>query len=215
MPGDRPVVLLVRHGETEWNATRRMQGQADVPLSPRGLEQARALAARLSGERPARIVSSDLVRAKATADAIGAATALPVEVDVRLREDHMGEWQGLTFAQASLRDPEAARRFAARDPDARPPGGQSRAELAARSLAALDDLAAAGSPSPLVLVTHGGVIMSIVYAALGLAASAPRRFLLPNAAITTLRSRGDLWFVRTLNDTAHLTGPDTDSFPFE
>ena len=208
-------MLLVRHGETEWNASGRMQGQTDVPLSPRGVEQAKALAARLTGTRFTRIVSSDLVRARATADLIGAAAGIAVETDVRLQEDHMGEWQGLTFAQATVRDPELARRFAARDPDAAPPGGESRGTLAARSLAALDAIAAPGVLGPLLLVTHGGVIMSIVYGVLGLPVDSLRRFLLPNTAITTLISRRGTWFVRTLSDASHLSGPDADSFPFE
>ena len=224
MPGDvlddarpddgRPVVLLARHGETEWNRAGRMQGQRDVALSARGLEQAAALARRLADERPARLVSSDLVRAGATADAVGRALGLPVVLDPRLREEHLGSWQGLTFEEAAARDPDLAHRFKARDANARPPGGETRAELQSRAWSALEDLAAPGSAGPLVLVTHGGVIQSLVYRVLGLPLSSPRRFRLPNVGLTTLVHDRANWFLRTLNDVSHC-GPATDSFPFD
>ena len=135
MPTERPVVLLVRHGETVWNRLLRMQGHRDVPLSPQGLEETRALAVRLAArERPVRIVSSDLVRARATAEAVGAALGLPVDLDPRLREQSLGTWEGLTFAQVRAKDPEMGGRFEAFDPDTRPPEGETRRELAGRIL---------------------------------------------------------------------------------
>src|SRR5262245_16808019 len=131
MPPDRPLVLVARHGETEWNRERRIQGHEDVALSETGRAQARALAERLKRAPCARVVSSDLVRAKETAEAVAAALGLRVETDPRLREQHLGEWQGLTFPEVRLRHPDLARRFAERDPDVRPPGGQTRRELQA------------------------------------------------------------------------------------
>jgi broad specificity phosphatase PhoE len=213
MAADRPLVVLVRHGETEWNRTRRMQGHEDVALSAAGEEQAKRLAERLAAEEPVRIVSSDLRRARDTADAVAQALSLPVETDARFREQNLGAWQGLTIEEAADADPELATRFQHRDPDVRPPGGETRVELAERAWAALLEHAAPGSAGPLVIVAHGGVIQSIVYRVLGLPIAAPRRFLLPNVGMTTLVSRGGTWFVRTLNDVSHEGRRADDSFP--
>ena len=206
--------MLARHGETEWNLARRMQGHTDTPLSPRGVAQAKRLAARLITERPARIVSSDLRRARDTAEIVGAAVGLPVEPDARFREQSLGAWQGMTIEEAAVRDPDLAARFQRRDADLRPPGGETRAELQERVWAALVEHAAPGAASPLLIVAHGGVIQSIVYRVLGLAIPTPRRFLLPNVGLTTLVCRSGTWFVKTLNDTAHEPERPDDSFPF-
>jgi probable phosphoglycerate mutase len=211
----RPVVHLLRHGETAWNALRRMQGHADAALNDTGRAQARASAGRLAGSGLARIVSSDLVRARDTAEAVARAAGLAVEADPRFREQGLGDWQGLTFREARARDPEVAARFAARDPQARPPGGETRAEMQARAWEALEAHAAPGSPGALLVVAHGGVVQALVYRVLGLPLDSPRRFLLPNAGLTTLVHHRDVWYLRTLSDTAHLPFADDDSFPFE
>lgn len=210
----RPVVVLARHGETAWNVEGRIQGRLDVALSPRGVEQAAALGRRLAVEGVRGIVSSPLRRARDTADAIAAATGRSVTVDADVQEQDLGRWQGLTFAEAARRDPDLARRFAARDPDARPPEGETRREMSDRALAALDRAAAPGVPGPLVIVAHGGPIMAILYRVLGLPLDAHRRFLCPNAGLSTLVALDDVWFARSLSDTSHLSGPPADHFPF-
>ena len=215
MPTERPVVLLVRHGETVWNRLLRMQGHRDVPLSPQGLEETQALATRLAArERPVRIVSSDLVRARATAEAVGAALGLPVDLDPRLREQSLGTWEGLTFAQVRAKDPEMAGRFEAFDPDTRPPEGETRRELAGRVAEALDAHAAPGSAGPVLLVSHGGAIQMLLYRVLGLPLDAPRRFLVPNTSVSVLVPRGPQWYVRTMGDASHLPHATGDNFPF-
>ncbi len=212
---ERPTVLLVRHGETVWNASRRIQGHEDIPLSDVGRAQARALAERLRREKPARIVSSDLARARETAEIVAAPLGLPVTTDALLREQSLGTWQGLTFAEAAARDPDIARRFAARDPDARPPSGETRAELAARAFAAVSAHASPGSSGPLVIVTHGGVVMSILTRVLGLPPSSPRRLLLPNAGVSTLLHHRGSWFALSVSDVSHLPSSPGETFPFE
>ncbi|MCC7139218.1 MAG: histidine phosphatase family protein [Planctomycetes bacterium] len=211
----RPVVLLTRHGETAWNRERRMQGQVDVPLSPEGEAQAEVLATRLRGAGLARIVSSDLERAAATARAVARATGLAVTLDARLREQSLGAWEGRTFAEVVGSDPDTAARFRARDPDARPAGGETRGELFARVAAALDDVAAPGTAGPVLVVAHGGVVQALVYRALALPIRAERRFLVPNVSLTTLLPRADGWVLRTLSDVAHLASSPGDNFPFE
>lgn len=214
MPSDRPLVFLTRHGETEWNSTLRMQGHTDTPLSARGEAQATRLGARLAREGLARIVSSDLLRARRTAEVVAGVAGLPLVLDARLREQHLGSWEGSTFAQALIADPEIAERFAARHPDARPPRGETRAELAARAWAAFEEHAAAGTPGPILFVSHGGAIHTLLARVLGIGLDAPRRFLLPNASISTLVWGREAWWVRSLSDASHLEGGVTENFPY-
>jgi len=98
------TLLLVRHGETDWNAERRWQGHADVPLNERGREQARALAEQLAGESVDAIYSSDLSRARDTADILGARLDVPVVVDADLREIDVGPVEGLTAEESAAFD---------------------------------------------------------------------------------------------------------------
>src|SRR6266850_4226595 len=109
-------LCLVRHGETAWNAEGRVQGQLDLPLSETGLAQARALAAVLAGESFSAIYSSDLARARQTAQPLAGLLKKEVFLDARLRERHYGVFQGMTYAEAGKRFPEGYARFKAKDP---------------------------------------------------------------------------------------------------
>jgi probable phosphoglycerate mutase len=213
----RPVVLIARHGETDWNREGRIQGHLDVPLNERGIEQARALAERFRRAPPARIVASDLVRAMQTAQIISAACGVAVAAEPGFREQHLGDWQGITFDEAKRRDPDLARRFAARDPDVRPPGdgAETRADVSERRWEAFQRHAAPGTPGPLLVVAHGGVVQALVYRVIGLPITAPRRFLIPNACVTTLIAKGDVYSVASLGDVSHLVSQPGESFPFE
>ncbi len=167
-------LVLLRHGQTEWNAGSRMQGQLDTDLTDLGRNQAAAAAEVLAKRQPVAIVSSDLRRALDTATALGDRAGVPVRVDQRLRETHLGDWQGLTHLEVDERAPGA--RLAWRD-DARwaPHGGESRVDVAARSVPLVDELlvaesdwGAGGSDRPVVLVAHGGLIAALTGALLDL-----------------------------------------------
>ncbi|SDD51813.1 glucosyl-3-phosphoglycerate phosphatase (pgm family) [Mycolicibacterium neoaurum] len=167
-------LVLLRHGQTEWNAGSRMQGQIDTDLTELGRNQAAAAAEVLAKRQPLAIVSSDLRRALDTATALGDRVGVPVRVDQRLRETHLGDWQGLTHIEVDERAPGA--RLAWRD-DARwaPHGGESRVDVAARSVPLVDELLVAesgwgadGSDRPVVLVAHGGLIAALTGALLDL-----------------------------------------------
>lgn len=167
-------LVLLRHGQTEWNAGSRMQGQIDTDLTELGRNQAAAAAEVLAKRQPMAIVSSDLRRALDTATALGDRAGVPVRVDQRLRETHLGDWQGLTHIEVDERAPGA--RLAWRD-DARwaPHGGESRVDVAARSVPLVDELLVAesdwgadGSDRPVVLVAHGGLIAALTGALLDL-----------------------------------------------
>jgi broad specificity phosphatase PhoE len=167
-------LVLLRHGQTEYNAGSRMQGQLDTDLSDLGRMQAVAAAEVLAKRQPLLIVSSDLRRALDTALALSERSGLPVSVDTRLRETHLGDWQGMTHLEVDAVAPGA--RLAWRD-DARwaPHGGESRIDVAERSLPVVADLVA-GQPEwgvdeadrPVVLVAHGGLIAALTAALLRL-----------------------------------------------
>lgn len=167
-------LVLLRHGQTEWNAGSRMQGQLDTDLTELGRDQAGAAAEVLAKRQPLVIVSSDLRRALDTANALGERSGLRVSVDERLRETHLGDWQGLTHLEVDDAAPGA--RLAWRD-DARwaPHGGESRVDVAERSVPLVNEIVAAqhewgrdGSDRPVVLVAHGGLIAALTAALLNL-----------------------------------------------
>lgn len=137
----------VRHGQTDWNVEGRWQGQSDVPLNAVGLAQAETLAARLSGQRFAALYSSDLSRARQTAEHIAAQVNLPVRLDPRLREISHGEWEGLLVSEINRRRAE--------QPAMRAPGGEAVQAVAERLTLALDDIAAAWPGERVLVVSHG------------------------------------------------------------
>jgi 2,3-bisphosphoglycerate-dependent phosphoglycerate mutase/probable phosphoglycerate mutase len=163
-------LVMVRHGQTDFNAEGRMQGHLDSALTKRGIEQAKRTAPLLLRYRPVRLISSDLARAARTAEEIGQVTGLPVKLDPRLRETHLGEWQGYTPDEVESRWPGAVATWRA-DPTWAPPGGESREDVAARArpvIAELDEEFAEDGPSTVLLCAHGGLIAALTCALLGL-----------------------------------------------
>ena len=167
-------LVMLRHGQTEFNAGNRMQGQLDTELSDLGRDQAVAAAEVLAKRQPLLIVSSDLRRALDTAMSLGERSGQAVEVDARLRETHLGDWQGLTHIEVDAAAPGA--RIAWRN-DARwaPHGGESRVDVATRGMPMIRKLVAdqkewgTDEPErPVVLVAHGGLIAALTAALLNL-----------------------------------------------
>ena len=167
-------LVMLRHGQTEFNAGSRMQGQLDTELSDLGRAQAVAAAEVLAKRQPLLIVASDLRRAHDTALTLGQHSGQQVRIDTRLRETHLGDWQGKTHSEVDAMSPGA--RIAWRD-DARwaPHGGESRIDVADRSMPVVAELVA-GEPEwgadesdrPVVLVAHGGLIAALTAALLDL-----------------------------------------------
>jgi len=158
-------LLLVRHGQTPWNAAGRWQGFGDPGLTDLGRQQAEALAAELLATADRnwhRIIASDLGRALETARILSHALELSVEIDHRLRELDVGEWTGLTRAEIEMRDPETLRDFESGEPSVRPGKGESRIEIRMRTRDCVRDLARRYSGEGLIVVTHLGVIRALV-----------------------------------------------------
>jgi broad specificity phosphatase PhoE len=158
------TIYFVRHGSTEWNDTKRAQGQADIALNDAGRVQASKAAADLSHIELSGVYASDLKRASDTAEAIASSQGLEVVTDRDLREIDQGEWEGLTVDEIARRWPEmwgAARHYTTR------PGGESPQEVRARSLAAIERIVAANPEGNVAVVSHGGTIRWIAAEALG------------------------------------------------
>ncbi|WP_288831439.1 histidine phosphatase family protein [uncultured Corynebacterium sp.] len=163
-------LIMLRHGETQYNATKRMQGQLDTHLSEVGIEQARAAARQLEGAGVARIVSSDLARARDTAEIVAEVLGLDVTTDKRLRETHLGQWQGKTHAEVdSWR--EGIRAHWRNNASWAPPEGESRLDVARRARPVVDELVASypqWEGRAVLFVAHGGTISALTSNLLGL-----------------------------------------------
>jgi alpha-ribazole phosphatase len=151
------VIMLARHGETTWNKDRRFQGQLDVELNDTGREQARALAEASRDHGFAALYTSPLVRARETAEIVGAALGLEARVDDRLKEVDVGDWEGRYKEELERDQPEAWAAFVRAGEDYRFPGGESLSEQQERVIAALVDITQAGD-LPALVVAHRGVI---------------------------------------------------------
>lgn len=168
----RPTVrklILLRHGQTEWNAGERMQGQIDTDLTELGRTQAKEAARELAALQPVAIVSSDLRRAYDTAGELADSAGLTVTVDPRLRETHLGDWQGLDHNEVDEQYPGARPAWRA-DATMAPPGGETRLDVARRSRPVVDELLVSEQwrDRPIVLVAHGGLIAALTASLLAL-----------------------------------------------
>ena len=176
-------LLLIRHGETDWNVEGRYQGQADPPLNERGLAQARALAERLKREgiRPAAIYSSPLRRAWQTAQIIAEAVGAPLFAEPRLKEICLGEWEGVLTPEIMRRWPETFRDWEERPWETRPPGGETIAEVQKRVYAAVDDILARHPNDTVAIVAHRLPLALLKIRYQGYDPAEVRRIPIPNA----------------------------------
>lgn len=149
-------VVVWRHGQTDWNVAGKYQGQEDIPLNANGLAQAAAAARVLAGLKPSQIVSSDLGRARTTAQALADLVELPVEIDLRLREVHIGSWVGLTSEEVYPIDPMYERSLAEGFDWRRSDTGETATEVGERVAEALREIGEnAPDGSTVVVATHG------------------------------------------------------------
>ena len=152
-------LVLWRHGETDYNLAGRLQGHFDSSLTDNGHSQAAHAAPAVAAMEPAVAVSSDLQRARSTAAAFTSVSAVPVPLDKRLRETHVGEWQGLSGAEIEHTWPGGMDAWRS-DATWAPPGGESRVEVAERALSVVEELDHAQQGTAL-LCAHGGLITSL------------------------------------------------------
>ncbi|MBI9043773.1 MAG: histidine phosphatase family protein [Anaerolineaceae bacterium] len=154
---------LIRHGQTDWNAIRRYQGSSDQPLNSIGLEQAKLAAERLIGKPITAVYSSDLKRAHTTAEMIAQVFALEVQLDRRLREVNLGDWEGMLFSDITEKYPEKLQERQDSPLMFRPPGnGETIGEVAERVLQVVQEIAAAHPDEEVCLVAHGLSLASLL-----------------------------------------------------
>ncbi len=201
-------LLLVRHGQTAYNAEVRFMGQLDVPLDETGRSQAQAVGQRLADEHPAAIYSSNLSRAVDTARAIQ--SAIPshpeLKLDARLIEGHFGDWQGKTYDELRVNDAERIARWEKGRLRVAPPNGESLPDMAKRVQAAYQEILGAHPDQNVIVVAHGGTLQVLLVLALGLPLEDYRKLWLSNASVSELQIETERVILFHLNDTNHLTG---------
>jgi len=204
-------LLLIRHGETEWNREGRIQGyHADSRLTENGETQARLLAQRLAGEDLFAVHCSDSGRARQTAAPLAAALKLDIVYDAALRERSYGRFEGWTYADLEREHPDAYGKFRSRDPAYAPPGGESGAQFRNRILAALERIAATAQGRRTAVITHGGVL-GVAYRHITAASPDSKRdYSLHNASINRILVSGGRWSLEHWGDVAHLAAGSGD-----
>lgn len=196
-------LYCVRHGESTHNAEGRIQGQADIPLSDFGRRQGEAIADALAEVPVGAIYASPLARALETAQIVARRLNLPIRIDSRLMEIHVGIFQNRLRSEVAELYPEAFTRWTAGEPDYVIPGGESRRSLQERGCAAFREIAAAGHQHA-AIIAHGRML-AVTLAALVPVAAGPAAPSLQNASITTVRYDGDhCWELTAYNRIDHL-----------
>ena len=161
-------LILIRHGQTDWNASGRWQGQADPPLNDHGRRQALRTAEDLSGQQPAVLYSSDLRRALETARIVAVKFGLAIVPEPRFREINLGQWQGMLSTEIEDKYPDEFRRWHTAPLSVRPPGGEDIPTLAARVLAAINEIIVRYPDQSVAVVAHEFPITVIVSRSMGL-----------------------------------------------
>ena len=200
---------LVRHGQTDWNAERRIQGHTPTELNALGRQQAEMLSQWFAARNFAAIWSSDLPRALQTAKAIAARQSCAITVTPQLRERNLGAFEGKTWDEVRVMRADLTGNSANNSDLADwtgVPGVESDLQLWNRTCAVLDTMSDAVNGKDVMAVTHGGVLKHVLWHILGLTAGAPRRFGLSNGLTTVLEKRESIYYLVSLLDIEMLMG---------
>ncbi len=200
------TIYLARHAETAWNAAARIQGRSDTALSPRGVTQTAQTVAFLSTIPFDLVLSSPLSRARAMAEPVAANLHCDFRVLQELVEIDFGRWQGHSWEEAYDMDPEAARAWDKRKPDARPDGGESLEEARTRAFS-IQHRIESSSCSMCLVVAHGAFNRILISVLLGLPLTSIDNFTQSNAAVSIFETRKGRWQARVINSTCHLHTP--------
>ncbi len=206
----KTTLLIIRHGETVWNAQQRFQGHEDSPLSETGRRQVTALGKRMKNMKFDSMISSDLGRTRETAAIISDFTGHSVELDSRLRERNYGVLEGLTVEEIMQEHADVLDQLKKDDPDYLPPKGESHRQHYQRNIAFFEEVLEKRCGTTIAVVAHGGVLDSIFRYISGLSLAHPRCFIAANASLTIV-SHGIFystprWVLETWCETGHLDG---------
>ena len=202
-------VILIRHGETEWNLSGRWQGHADSPLSERGVSQAVALGERMSTDSLDHFYTSDLERAQHTSRLVGEPSGLVAKPMESLRERDLGVLEGLTTDEMLKKHPSEYQSFRNDGPDYQVPGGESFRQFCDRCSQALEEVSSRHPGERIGLVTHGGFLGAIFRYVLKIPLDAERNYVLLNCSINRLEKTDKGWNLVSWGDIAHLDGLDS------
>ncbi len=192
-----PTLLLIRHGETDWNRSGQIMGQHPVPLNDTGRRQASALAALLAPYPIAALYSSPVVRTLETAERLAASRELAVRQDPRLREIDVGNWAGRFWRD--LEQEPVRRQWYSHPHDARFPGGETLGEVQTRAAAAVADALTRHTSGTLAFVSHGDVLRALVAHCLCLPLEAMQAFRFDHASVTALTVSGGRYWASCIN----------------
>jgi probable phosphoglycerate mutase len=206
----RSRIIMVRHGETKWNAEMRIQGHQDSPLTAVGLRQAEAVAARLAREKLDAIYASDLGRVRQTVEPLIKVTGLVPKYDAALRERNYGEFEGKTLEELDVEFPGQFAKLRTGNPHGVPPGGESLAQFHARIAEALEGIAQEAAGKTVAVMVHGGVCGELFRHAMRIPLEAPRTFSLFNASINRWSYKRGLWHLDVWGDVTHLPAESRD-----
>ena len=206
-------ILLIRHGQTKWNDGSIFQGHLDSDLTPKGIAQAEALGNRLAAMKISALYSSDLGRARHTAELIAQSTGHEITTDPRLRERSLGVFEGLTRDQAQEKFPDEYRQYTNGSADYAVPKGESAQQRFEIGRAAFLEIALRHAGHNVVVVSHGGLIQALFRHVTGVGFQAARRFSLYNCAFNSFIFEGDEWLLETWGDISHLHEPITAGEP--
>lgn len=199
-------IYLVRHGVTIWNAEQRIQGHTDVPLNETGLEQSRRIAQRLKDQKIDAVWSSDLTRARVTAEILAEPHGLTVNTTPLLRERRFGDWEGLTQEEIVARgDRQLLDAYRAAVVADLPPNAESMQSVWNRLSQALKEIIHLHAEGQVAVVGHGGSLRVILCQAMRAPMECVRHIWLDNACLSLVEFNGDRSWVRLMNDTSHLS----------
>jgi probable phosphoglycerate mutase len=204
-------ICLIRHGETDWNVSKRIQGQTDIPLNETGVRQALAMAFSAAHHHFNVIFSSDLMRAHETAKMLAERRGLEVRTTPQLRERHYGIFQGITAAEGKERYPAAYDCYNSRDLDYDFETGESMHTFAARVEAAIADLVRHHANQTIAVISHAGVLDIVRRKATGSPLHTPRDFIIPNCALNWFRIDEHGWHLEAWDDHHYLAKVLTES----
>jgi len=201
------TLLIVRHGETEWNAAGRIQGHTDIGLSDKGAEQARSLGQRLAGLSIDAAYSSDLKRTSETARLALGDRGIDLNETPLLREYHKGAFEGMTLSEIQTQFPSEYPKYVEKNLDYAPEGGESTRVVSARMAEIINQIKANHLDETVLVVSHGGALRAAMVSLLGMPLEGNWSFIFGNCGLTTVDTFADNAVLRQFNDTSHLNGP--------
>ncbi len=198
-------LIIIRHGETEWNLEGRIQGHLDSPLTETGRAQAEAIAERVQTVEVNALYSSDLGRAYTTAQFVSHKTGQVILTDKRLRELYLGKFEGLTEEEVEKRFPEEYVYLKKADPGYIYPGGESKEQFSLRVISCLEELMVKHEGEQIVVITHGGALSRLIRYTLGMPVVGSNEYKICNAALNVFSYENKHWQLEIWGDLSHLT----------